>query len=60
MGKHETVTKPIWRPADLRKAVTEWAAQGFSVTIDPDGKIHVTPPGPEISVEPIDLVDFKR
>jgi hypothetical protein len=60
MGKHEAVARPIWRPAELRKAVTEWAAQGFSVTIDPDGSIHVSPSATKETGDPFDLVDMKR
>jgi hypothetical protein len=60
MGNHEPVTKPLWRPADLRKAVTEWAAQGFSVIIEPDGKVHVKPATPGGDLDDFDQVDFKR
>lgn len=58
--EQQVAARPMWRPADLRKAVTEWAAQGFSVTIEPDGKVHVTPPAPGGDLDDFDQVDFKR
>ena len=36
--------KPIMRPSDIRRAVTEWATQGFAVRVDPDGTITITQP----------------
>lgn len=52
--------RPVFKPADLRRAVAEWAAQGFSVRIDPDGSVIVTPPSPQPPQDPFDLVDLKR
>ena len=34
----------IMRPSDIRRAVSEWVAQGFAVTVQPDGTITITPP----------------
>lgn len=52
--------RPVFKPADLRKSVTEWAAQGFSVRIDPDGTVTITPPAAQPPQDPFDLVDMKR
>lgn len=38
--------RPIMRPSDMRRTVSEWAAQGFSVAIEPDGRIVVKPAPP--------------
>jgi hypothetical protein len=56
MGKHDHV----FRPSDLRKAVTEWAASGFTVIVGPDGSITVKPPTPHHDKDEIDLIDFER
>lgn len=48
-------------PADIRRAVTEWAEKGFDVTIDlKDGKISVRSqgPAPKANVHPCDLLDL--
>lgn len=48
-------------PADIRRAVTEWAEKGFDVTIDlKDGKISVRGQGqlPKANVHPCDLLDL--
>lgn len=55
-----TTRQPIFRPADLRKAVSEWAAQGFVVQIAPDGSLTVTPPQQPEKRDQFDLVDFSR
>ena len=34
----------IMRPSDIRRAVSEWVAQGFAVTVQPDGTITINPP----------------
>ena len=52
--------RPVYKPAALRRAVTEWAAQGFSVRIEPDGSVLITPPTAQPSQDPFDLVDMKR
>lgn len=52
--------KPIMRPSELRKAVTEWCAQGFAVKVDTDGSITVTPPAPRQSGDAFDMVDMRR
>jgi len=52
--------RPIMRPSDIRRAVSEWAAQGFSVTVDPDGRIHVEPPSTMQKPDSFDQIDFKR
>lgn len=49
-----------FRPSDLRRAVSEWAAQGLSVTIKPSGEIVVTPPSIKPDTDPFDAVDFTR
>lgn len=53
--------RPVLKPADLRRAVSQWVAEGCTVRIDPDGTIIVTPPG-QRDDEPnqFDLIDFKR
>ena len=48
-------------PADIRRAVTEWAEKGFDVTIDlKDGKINVRGHGQpsKADVHPCDLLDL--
>lgn len=53
--------KPIMRPSDIRRAVSEWAAQGFAVTVEPDGRITVQPAAPPGSKpDAFDMVDFRR
>ena len=52
--------RPIMRPSDIRRAVTEWVAQGFAVTVDRDGRITVQPPAPTGKPDAFDLVDFGR
>lgn len=52
--------RPIMRAADIRRAVSEWAAQGFAVKVDPDGTITVTPPTPTRLADDFDLVDMRR
>lgn len=52
--------RPIMRPSDIRRAVSEWAAQGFAVKVDPDGSITVTPAVPQRSADDFDLVDMRR
>ncbi|MDQ7262446.1 hypothetical protein NM680_11640 [Paracoccus sp. PS-1] len=56
MGRHE----PIMKPSDLRRAVSEWAAQGFHVRIDPDGAINVSPASQQQPADDFDLVDMRR
>ncbi|WP_406735875.1 hypothetical protein [Thioclava sp. GXIMD4215] len=56
MGKHE---QSVFRPADLRRAVTEWVAQGFHVRVGADGSIDVKP-AEQTSKDEFDLVDMKR
>ena len=56
MGRHE----PIMKPSDLRRAVSEWAAQGFHVRIDPDGAIIVSPASQQPPADDFDLVDMRR
>lgn len=53
--------RPVLKPADLRRAVSQWVAEGCTVRIDPDGTITVTPPG-QRDDEPnqLDLIDFNR
>jgi len=53
---------PIMRPSELRKAVTEWCAQGFAVKVDRDGSITVTPPAPQAvpGVLPVDLIQWGK
>lgn len=58
MWRHDP-QKPL-RPADLRKAVSEWASQGFTVQIAPDGSMTVIPPQPPAKGDPFDLVDFAK
>lgn len=53
-------TRPPLRPADLRKAVTEWAAQGFTVHIAPDGGMTVSPAHLTQKSDQFDQVDFAR
>ncbi len=48
-------------PADVRRAVSEWAEKGFEVTVDmKDGKIFVGGQGraPGTDVHPCDLLDL--
>lgn len=53
--------RPVLRPSDLRRAVSEWAAQGFQVKVDPDGTITVLPAAPQqAKADQFDMVDFKR
>lgn len=52
--------KPIMRPSDIRRAVTEWATQGFAVRVDPDGTITITPPAAPPTGDAFDLVDMRR
>lgn len=52
--------RPILRPADLRRAVSEWAAQGFAVKVEPDGTITVTPPMHTPPADGFDVVDMRR
>lgn len=63
MGRRQTftqaeVTRPF-KPADLRRAVTEWAERGFSVRIEADGAITVTPQ-PVRPRDDFDLVDMRK
>lgn len=51
---------PIMRPSELRKAVTEWCAQGFAVKVDRDGSITVTPPVAASTVQPVDLIQWGK
>ncbi|WP_417816566.1 hypothetical protein [Tritonibacter scottomollicae] len=60
MSAHDTNTKPIWRPSELRKAVTEWVSQGFSVKVAADGSVQVNPPSGSNDQDAFDLVDFKQ
>lgn len=48
-----------FKPADLRRAVTEWAERGFSVRIEADGAITVTPQ-PVRPRDDFDLVDMRK
>lgn len=52
--------RPILKPADLRRAVSEWAAQGFSVKVEPNGTITVTPPAHTLPADSFDIVDMRR
>lgn len=54
--------KPALTATELRKAVSEWAAQGFAVKIERDGAITVTPPQPVASgtVQPVDLIQWGK
>ena len=52
--------RAVMRASDIRRAVSEWAAQGFAVKVDPDGTITVTPPGPQRPADDFDLVDMRR
>lgn len=52
--------RPIMRPSELRKAVTEWCAQGFAVKVSPDGSITVTPPPVNLGLDRFDMVDMRR
>lgn len=45
----------IMRPSDIRRAVSEWVAQGFAVTVQPDGTITITPPTPKPSGDAFDM-----
>lgn len=56
MTKHDA--RPF-KPADLRRAVTEWAERGFSVRIEADGAITVTPQ-PVRPRDDFDLVDMRK
>ena len=49
----------IFRPADLRKSVTEWVANGFTVTVTPDGEITVKPPT-DTPQDAVDLIDWRK
>lgn len=60
MTKHDATMKPIWRASELRKAVTEWVSQGFSVHVSPDGSVQVNPPASTSEQDAFDLVDFKQ
>lgn len=58
MGRPDEM-RPVMRPADIRRAVTEWASQGFAVKVDPDGTISVTPPQRHDNSDPFDQLDFR-
>jgi len=45
MAEPARLDRPLSKPADLRRAVSEWAGLGFVVKIAPDGAITVEPPG---------------
>lgn len=60
MGRTIRENLPVMRPADLRKTVAEWVAQGFSVSIKPSGEIIVTPAAQKPGTDPFDSVDFAR
>lgn len=49
----------ILKPSDIRKMAREWLEKGFSVEIEPDGKIRITPPT-EKSGNPFDAVDYRK
>lgn len=51
--------RPIMRADALRRAVSDWAAQGFTVRVEPDGAIVVTPPQRNAG-DDFDLVDMRR
>lgn len=53
--------RPFARDADLRKAASDFASQGFAVKITADREIIILPVGaqPQI-VDQFDLLDFKR
>ncbi|MER5172642.1 hypothetical protein [Thioclava sp. GXIMD4216] len=57
MGKQD---QSIFRPSDLRRAVSEWVTKGFSVRIGPDGMIEVKPAEQPINSDPFDMVNLKR
>ncbi|MCJ8139599.1 hypothetical protein [Falsirhodobacter halotolerans] len=48
------------RAADVRRAVKEWAGMGFTVVVEPDGKITVTPPSAQEPKDAFDIVDMRR
>lgn len=50
---------PFRKPAEMRKAVTEWVERGFAVKIAPDGTIDVRPTDGK-TAEDADLIDWKR
>lgn len=52
--------RAIMRPSDLRRAVTDWVAQGCTVEIMPDGTVKVAPPSQGPERDAFDLVDMKR
>ena len=54
------MNKPLMRPSDIRKAVAEWCAMGFAVTVKPDGEMTVTPPEMKPDADAFDLIDLKR
>ncbi|MDB6454752.1 hypothetical protein [Falsirhodobacter sp. 20TX0035] len=52
--------RPIMKPADIRRAVSEWAAQGLRVQVKPDGTITVEPAAMPQTGDAFDAVDFTR
>ncbi|MBU2867846.1 hypothetical protein [Pacificibacter marinus] len=52
--------RPILKPAEMRRAVTEWVSNGFSVSILPDGQVKIMPPSASIKQDAFDLVDMKQ
>ncbi|SNT16869.1 hypothetical protein SAMN05421763_105316 [[Luteovulum] sphaeroides subsp. megalophilum] len=54
------IVRPIMRPADIRRAVAEWVAQGFAVEVLPDGTLKVSPHDGISAADAFDLVDMRR
>ncbi|SLN43908.1 hypothetical protein PSM7751_01995 [Pseudooceanicola marinus] len=53
-----TSQRTAMRPADMRRAVSEWVSKGCTVKIGPDGSIEVKPP--QVTMDDADLVDWTR
>lgn len=51
--------RPVMRASDIRRAVSDWAAQGFTVRVEPDGAIVVMLPQ-KSGGDDFDLVDMRR
>jgi hypothetical protein len=50
----------VMRPSDIRRAVSEWVAQGFAVIVHPDGTIAITPPPQQPTGDAFDMVDMRK
>lgn len=55
-----TAPHPIMRPSDLRKAVSEWCAQGFIVTMAGDGSVTVEPAAQKPQADQFDVLDLRK